>query len=272
MIRIVPGPTLNTNQGSTAAVLRMVSRRMMEWTMPALMYGMTVPFFLTIVHIYFYLRFRERFLGLWAISWIVLLIRAMLMIWAIRVQRPELIPAFDHAGALGSGLPLIVGTYSFLRKRVPPFLIPGFTASFAWFLAAQIFGFGFMLQSAPIWLFIGIVHIQAGLVVMRHKRRRPVAYSIAGWAYVLWGIQKVGYPVLRTSSRFGPWGYFTGGVLFMVLTAGLLMIYIEGIKGKLLESEQKYRSLINNIPEYVWTADRSGRIIYQNADARTGSA
>ena len=25
-------------------------------------------------------------------------------------------------------------------------------------------------------------------------------------------------------------------------------------------------------PEYVWTADRSGRIIYQNADARTGSA
>jgi hypothetical protein len=245
---MVPAPPLNTNQGSTAAVLRMVSRRMMEWTMPALMYGMTVPFFLTIVHIYFYLRFRERFLGLWTISWIVLLIRAMLMVWAIRVRRPELILAFDHAGALGSGLPLIVGTYSFLRKKTPPFLIPGFTASFAWYLAAQLFGFSFLLQSTPIWLFLGIVHIQAGLVMMRHKRRRPVAYSIAGWAFVLWGIQKLGYPLLRTSSRFGPWGYFTGGVLFMILTAGLLMIYIEGIKGQLNAKIDQIKVLTGLLP------------------------
>jgi hypothetical protein len=33
--------------------------------------------------------------------------------------------------------------------------------------------------------FIGIVHIQAGLVMMRHMHRRPVAYSIARWAFVL---------------------------------------------------------------------------------------
>ena len=220
----------------------------MEWTMPALMYGMTVPFFLTIVHIYFYLRFRERFLGLWAISWIVLLVRATLMVWAIRVQRPELILAFDHAGALGSGLPLIVGTYSFLQKKTPLFLISGFTASFAWYLAAQLFGFHFLLQSTPVWLFIGFVHIQAGLAVMRHKSQRPIAYSVAGWAFVLWGIQKLGYPLLRTSSRFGPWGYFTGGVLFMILAAGLLMIYIEEMKGQLNAKADQIKELRGLLP------------------------
>lgn len=242
----------------------------MEWTMPALMYGMTVPFFLTIINIYFYIRFREKFLGLWTIAWIVHLGRAMLMVWSIKVERPDFILVLDHICALGSGFPLILGTCSFLSMRMPPILIAGFIASFAWYLLAQIFGFHFWVQSTPVWLFIGIAHIWAGAALIKLKGLKRIAYPIAGWAFILWGIQKTGYPLLRTSSVFASWGYFTGGLLFMILAASLLMVYVEDIKGKLLESEHKYRSLIGNIPDIVWTADRSGQIIYNNLDAQNG--
>jgi hypothetical protein len=220
----------------------------MKWTMPALLYGMTIPFFLTILHIYFYIRFREKFLGLWAIAWIVLLVRAMLMVWSIKAQRPEFILALDHLGALGSGLPLVVGTCSFLRLKTPPVLIAGFAASFAWYAIAQIFSFHFLLQSAPIWLFIGIAHIWVGWALIRLKDPKKVALPIAGWAFVLWGIQKAGYPLLRTSSKFGPWGYFTGGLLFMILAASLLMVYVEGIKDKLYAKTEQLKVLTGLLP------------------------
>jgi PAS domain S-box-containing protein len=238
----------------------------MKWTMPALMYGMTVPFFLTLISVYLYIRFREKFLGLWAIAWIVHIVRAMLMVWSIKVERPEFLLVLDHVGALGSGLPLILGTFSFLKTRTPPILVAGFIASFAWYLLAQIFSLHFLLQSTPIWLFLGIAHIWIGLALIRLKGLKQIAYPIAGWAFVLWGIQKAGYPLLRTSSKFGPWGYFTGGLLFLILAASLLMIYVEEIKGKLLASEQKYRSLVGNIPDAVWTADRTGCIMYNSKE------
>jgi PAS domain S-box-containing protein len=244
----------------------------MEWTVPALMYGMTIPFFLALISIYFYIRFRETFLGLWAISWIVHLGRSILMVWSIRVQRPEFILVLDHVGALGSGLPLILGTCSFLGRKAPLSLIAGFVASFLWYLIARIFGFHFLLQSAPIWLFLGTAHIWIGLVLIRLEARKKIAYSIAGWSFFFWGVQKAGYPLLRTISEIAPWGYFIGGVLFMVLAASLLMVYIEEIKDMLLESEQKYRSLVCNIPDTVWRADRTGRILYNNRDARSGAA
>lgn len=243
----------------------------MEWTVPALMYGMTIPFFLALISIYFYIRFREKFLGLWAISWIVHLGRSILMVWSIRVQRPEFILVLDHVGALGCGLPLVSGTCSFLGKKTPPSLIAGFAASFLWYLIARIFNFHFLLQSTPIWLFLGTAHVWVGLVLIRLKAGNKIAYSIAGWAFFFWGIQKAGYPLLRTNSEIAPWGYFIGGLLFMVLAASLLMVYIEEIKDMLLESEQKYRSLVCNIPDTVWRADRSGRILYNNRDARSGA-
>jgi PAS domain S-box-containing protein len=231
---------------------------------------MTISFFLAIVSIYFYIRFREVFLGLWAISWMVHLGRSILMVWSIKVQHPEFILVLDHIGALGSGLPLISGTYSFLGKKAPPAIIAGFAGSLVWYLAAQMFSFQFLLQSTPIWLFLGIAHIWVGLALIRLKVNRKIAYPIAGWAFFLWGVQKTGYPLLRTISSIAPWGYFIGGLLFMILAASLLMVYVEQIKDKLLESEQKYRSLVCNVPDAVWRADRFGRILYDNRDALPG--
>lgn len=220
----------------------------MEWTAPALMYGMTIPFFLAIISIYFYIRFRERFLGLWAIAWMVHLGRSLLMVWSIRMQRPDFILVLDHIGALGSGLPLISGTYSFLGKKAPPAIIAGFAGSFVWYLVARIFSFQFLLQSTPIWLFLGIAHIWVGLVLIRLKASRKIAYPIAGWAFFLWGVQKTGYPLLRTSSEIAPWGYFIGGLLFMILAASLLMVYIEEIKDKLNVKIDQIRVLTGLLP------------------------
>ena len=220
----------------------------MEWTIPALMYGMTIPFFLALVSIYLYLRFREKFLGFWAVSWAVHLVRAMLMVWSIKVDRQEFILVLDHLGALGSGLPLILGTYAFLGARTPPALIAGFIASFGWYLTARISGFGFSMQSTPIWLLLGIAHIWTGLALLRRKAGRQMAYPIAGWAFILWGIQKTGYPVLRTVREFAPWGYFIGGLLFMILAASLLAVYVEEIKDKLNAKIDQIKVLTGLLP------------------------
>ncbi|GAB6909674.1 membrane hypothetical protein [Desulfosarcina cetonica] len=237
----------------------------MEWTVPALMYGMTVPFFLAIINLYFYLRFKERFLGFWAISWIILMVRGSLMVWAISSGNDGIIAILDNSGAIGSGLSLILGVYSFLGKKAPRLLTSGTILAFVWLVIAGILDYGLLTLSFPIFSFLSIVHIWAGLDVLKSDAIRHIGKHIAGWALILWGLHKLDYPFLNTSVRFAPFCYFIGGLLFLILSASLLLLYIESIKDSLQKSEERYRSLVCNIPDIVWTADSAGSIVYSSA-------
>ena len=75
--------------------------------MAAMLMGLTLPFFLTIIHVYVYLRFKERFLSLWAASWMILFVRAILTILAIATGNEDVLTFLGDSGSTGSGITLV---------------------------------------------------------------------------------------------------------------------------------------------------------------------
>ena len=234
----------------------------MSLTLPAILTGVSVPLFLTIVYVYFYLQGRERYLGYWAASWLVYFLIGPLAVLMYFSEKSTILFSIDFSASFLSGFLLLRGTVIFLEKKISGYWTVAFIAAAVWLMISSLFNFSFFLRAFPTFTFFGIVHIWAGSVVLRSNKVEGLGKYITGWVFVLWGIHKIDFPYLRNITEFAPWGYLIGGYCAMMLATGLLLIYFQRTRNALTESERKYRSLVTNIPDIAWRADSNSKILY----------
>jgi PAS domain S-box-containing protein len=230
--------------------------------LPAILTGASVPIFLTIVYVYFFLQDRERYLGYWAGSWLVYFLIGPLAVLMYFSEQSTILFSIDFSASFLSGFLLLRGTILFLEKKISRIWTVAFVAAAVWMMISSLFNFSFFLRAFPTFTFFGIVHIWAGSVVLRSKKVEGLGKYFTGWMFVLWGIHKIDFPFLRNNTAFAPWGYLIGGYCVMMLATGLLLIYFQRTRKALTESERKYRSLVTNIPDIAWRADSQGEILY----------
>ncbi len=234
----------------------------MSVKLPAMLTGMSVPLFLTIVYFYFFFQDRERYLGFWAASWLVYFLLAPLTVWIYFSEKSTGFIYIDFSASFLSIFLLLRGTVIFLEKKISRNWTIAFIAAAVWMMISSLFNFSFFLRAFPTFTFFGIVHIWAGSVVLRSNKVEGLGKYFTGWVFVLWGIHKLDYPYLRNVPAFAPWGYLIGGYCAMMLATGLLLIYFQRTRNALTESERKYRSLVTNIPDIAWRVDSKGKILY----------
>ncbi len=234
----------------------------MPLALPAILTGLSVPVFLTIVYLYFFLQNRERYLGFWAASWLVYFLFAPLTIWWYFSEKPGGFIPIDFCASFLSVYLLLRGTFIFLDKKISELWTIAFVAVAIWIIASSLLSHSFFVRVFPCFTFFGIVHIWAGSVVLRSGKVQGLGKYFTGWVFILWGIHKIDYPFLRNIPAFAPWGYLIGGYCAMMLATGLLLIYFQRTQDALAESERKYRSLITNIPDIAWRSDCQGNISY----------
>jgi PAS domain S-box-containing protein len=226
------------------------------------MTGVSVPLFLTLIYIYFFLQDRERYLGFWTASWLVYFVIAPIVAWVYFSGKQTDLINIDISASFISVFLLLKGTGIFLEKKISRNWIAAFIAVAGWIAVSWLLNFSFFLLVFPAFTFFGIVHIWAGSVVLRSSKVKGLGKYFTGWVFVLWGIHKIDYPYLRNITEFAPWGYLIGGYCAVMLATGLLMIYLQRTRNALSESERKYRTLVTNIPDIAWRADSKGKILY----------
>jgi len=157
---------------------------------------------------------------------------------------------------------LFVGAMKFVGRRAPPWI--GFAvcaAIVAWAGIAAFSDFSFLVRTLPIYGLSGLAMIASGLLLLFVRGdsvRHP--YRIAAYAFILWGLHKLDYPILRPVDWLAPWGFVVAQVLAVAVAAGLMIVVMRHhrevadrelaarreAKAELREREQNYRALVED--------------------------
>ena len=86
----------------------------------------------------------------------------------------------------------------------------------------------------------------------------------AGWAFILWGLHKADYPLLRPLAWAAPLGYILGAVFGFISAVSIILVYLEKTRKELKASEEKYRSIFENAVEGIFQTTPEGRFLSAN--------
>jgi PAS domain S-box-containing protein len=203
---------------------------------------------LALVFVYFYLfvQYRERYMGVWAMSWAIYTLRHVLEISIVLPQESSILTIGNQASSLISGVFLLWGAYLFRGKDLPKGWIYCSIAGLVWIIAAAFLRSPFIVLTLPTFTFLGAVYVWTGWGFLRFEKITGAAKLVIGWAFILWGIHKINYPFIKPLEGAAPWGYLIAAILELTVAIGILIVYFQKTREDLIEHEEQYKSLFQN--------------------------
>lgn len=215
---------------------------------------------LFLVFLYLYLLYRDRYLAMWALSWLMLILRVSLFDPAF------VMPLSTHALIIfqllfmGAGLTQVWGVYAFREEYFDKkWLYAAISVSLVSYLAlltaGQVSFFIFILPTA--WL-TGLMLLWTGreylhLIVGIDK-------YLAGGVLILLGLHNFGFSFLVYFS-VGTWGSLLAVTLQLIAMFGFLMFYLGESRRDQLSKERYYRLVGKNL----MSREKYYRLIAENA-------
>jgi len=206
-----------------------------------------------LIYIYLYILYRERFMGIWVLSWLLLLSRyvifdfglipwkhsvlgvtvyelltmisALMVVWATHILTNKPLNKWWLYGAAIISI-VSIGINVFSSTLVYKMLFPLFSSCFA-----------------GIWI---------GLAFIRHLKLQGIGHLITGYTYILWNLFNLSMPFLISIPWFIPWGYSIGGILRLIIAIGTLIVYFEKTRTDLINRETQYRLLAENAVDVIY--------------------
>jgi len=218
----------------------------MSWLVPSMVSTVIGTVALVFVYFYLFLQYRERYMGVWAISWAIYTLRLVFELWILLAQGSPWLTIGNQASSLISGVFLLWGAYLFREKDLPKGWVYGSIAGVVWIIAAALLGSPFIVLTLPTFTFLGAVYAWTGLGFLRFKKIAGAGKLVIGWAFILWGIHKINYPFLKPLESAAPWGYLIAAILELTVAIGILLVSFQKTREDLSEREEQYRSLFQN--------------------------
>jgi PAS domain S-box-containing protein len=246
----------------------------MSWLMPAVITTFAVSVVLALVFLYLFLQERQRHLVIWTCAWVVYSLRFVFQILIVRYGYSEWLWFANQATTIASGILLLWGTFVFSGKRMPPAWLYGSLLCCAWTVAALWYELAFFWLTMPLFALNGGIYIWTGVMLLGYREALGVGHKITGWAFVVWGLHKLDYPFIRPVEWFAPWGYLLGSLLQLIVALGLILLYFELTKKRLIFNEQRYRRVLEDQAEYIvrWLPDGTRTYVNDAYCRLTGSS
>lgn len=208
---------------------------------------------IVLVYIYLYCLYRERHIGIWALSWLILLARYVIFDSGILPWKQS---AFGltiyQLLILISILSFVWGTYLFANKPLTKFWIYG-TIGILIVTITLNAAFSSLVYTLLVPLIFGsLVCIWIGITFIHHLKLKGIGRLITGYAYILWGVLNLSMPFTINISWYVPWGYSIGGIIRLVIAIGTLMVYFEKTRYDLMTTETQYRLLAENAVDVIY--------------------
>lgn len=198
---------------------------------------------LVILYGYVYFQYKERYVGLWALSWFIYALRLIFELF-MRV-RPDIhyLIIGQQFMAVGSGLLLLWGTHSFLGKTMARWPVYGAVVNALWIVTVVSTQQPLIFLNLPTFLFLGVIYFWTGVAFIRSQNITGLGRQVTGWAFILWGLHKMNYPIILNISWLVSWGYFIAAFFEVSVALGTMLVYYQKIREDLSISEERYRLL-----------------------------
>lgn len=224
----------------------------MTWVVPSATATLVGTLILTFVYWYMFRQYRDRFLGLWTLSWALYAIRFVFEI-LLQLSPDRVILVIGHQFTnLASGLMLLWGTLVFLDKNINKWIWAGFVLDAVWITAGVSFGFSWLLLNLPTFVFMGLIYIWTGTTILRSGKIDGIGKQMTGWGFIIWGFHKLDYPYIRVLDWLAPLGYLTAAVLEFMVASGTLLVYFERMKNVLNAGEERFRMMAENAQDIIY--------------------
>ena len=112
----------------------------------------------------------------------------------------------------------------------------------------------FTLAAVPAVLFMSGATLWTGVVLLRSRTPGTrAAGTILGWAFIIWGLHHLDYPILRAQGAWLPWGYYLDVLFVLAVGAGILLLVNAELASRLqarsLELERLSRRMVRQHEE-----------------------
>ena len=230
----------------------------MPWLFPSIVSSLCGAVVLELVYLYLYLIYRERFLGILTLSWGVYALRFIASLAMIAWGSSPFLLLISEGSTIISAYLLLVGTALLVRSKTHgiSLWVAGFV--FIWTILGVYYNFSFYLLTIPSYTFIAYLYIWTGVRILKSELPSGVGKTVTAVAMILWGIHKANYPFLRHVDWFAPWGYILAAVLSIVVALGIILVFFEKTRSELINANERFRTLVNTIPDLIWLKDTDG--------------
>jgi diguanylate cyclase (GGDEF)-like protein/PAS domain S-box-containing protein len=240
---------------------------------------------LVFIYWYLYLQYQERCIKIWAVGLTVYSIRYVFDI--LMYLEPD--TAFFLAGQqltdLLSGYFLLWGAHLFVNKPIARWWVYCFALTVVWGIYGLWADLSLYSLVLPIVFFAGLIYIWIGGVFLQTKEIDGLGKYFTGGSFILWGLCKINFSLLKNVEGIDLWGYVVVTSLASAAAIGILLAYYQKIRRDLYNSEHRYRLLaentkqtedtlrasygrfremLENLPLIIITIDRQGYIVFCN--------
>ncbi len=236
----------------------------MDWLLAALFIALTSSLVLVFTYLNLYVQERQKYLALWLASWSLYAARFVLeALVALRVE-PGVLLIMNQLSLLWSAAFLLWGTCLFSGKKLNGTWLALFVGGSIWIITGISFHLSSLWTTVPIFLVSAFTNVFTGVTLLRFREARGPAKLTTGWVFILWGLHKADYPLLRPLPWAAPFGYILSAVFGFISAVGIILVYLEKTKKELKASEEKYRSIFENAVEGIFQTTPEGRFLSAN--------
>lgn len=204
-----------------------------------------------LIYLYLYAVYRERYLGIWIISWLMLLARLTIFDSGIISVNQSVINLTTYElFSLASALLFLLGTHIFAVK---PFNIWWLNSCIIILIISTAINFFYPFLHYKLLLpmtFCCLIIMWIGIIFIRLKIP-GLGHLITGYSFILWSIISISLP-FTIDGWLSFYGYILGGILRLTIAIGTLMAYFENTRSDLMRKEEKYRLLAENAVDIIY--------------------
>ncbi|MCB2187317.1 MAG: PAS domain S-box protein [Deltaproteobacteria bacterium] len=243
----------------------------MTWLAPSVIATLFGTLILGMVYGFLYTQDRQKYLAVWTGAWFLSAARFVLMLVILHLPPQPWFWPLHQLCTLGSGVMLLWGAQIFLERPLPAWWLAAAGGAAIWVVVHPFTGLGFLALTIPTYLFLAVVFIYTGLAFFRSTRLEGLGRSVTGVSFILWGLHKADYPLIRPLTWLAPWGYLLAAALEMLTALGLLLAYFQKTRARLLAAQgeiqagrDRLEALVEHAGEGIFQSDAAGRLLAAN--------
>ncbi|MEG6523810.1 sensor histidine kinase [Desulfotomaculum sp. 1211_IL3151] len=224
----------------------------MNWLAPSALAGLLCTLVLVSLYWYIYSQERQKYLAIWAIAWTIYVFRLIYDLFIIYANIPTYYLHGDQLPCILSALCLLWGTYSFVGQSMKKGWVISTAFFSSWLILSLVLELSVYLVVIPAFTFIAVLYFWNGFLFLSKKLPDGIGNAIVGWAFIIWSLHKISYPLLQSFIPYPFWRYFLASTLELTVAVGLLMIYFQMVRNNIKISEERFRLLAENAHDVIY--------------------
>lgn len=196
---------------------------------------------IVLLYIYLYVLYRERYIGMWAISWTVFFSRIAIFDSGFFQWKDSILGFITYQLLyIICCILFIYSTHLFVNKSPKKYWLYGVAITAILSVAFTLMQLPTAYKIAPPAWFGCIILFNIGKTFINIKTRGVGKY-ITGGAFFLWFLLTLATPFFIYYQAFLWQISFASGILRLLITSGMLMVYFEKTRADLINNEESLR-------------------------------